>query len=184
MDKTKWRKVLAGKILYLKYAGIIFLVLGATAVSVGADFYNSLKYYINGCLSEIPLSSEIMSGMNQVLYSKIVVFLVVAAALSLLAAYKIFSPVYKLKKAMKKVENGNIDHKMNREKNETYLSGGFNDMMDSIRKRRDADIETVNKNLSELEGLQEKIIEDDIKEDIERVKENLTYVKNNWRGKT
>ena len=181
MNKKSFKNIISGPLAYLKYFGIVFLAVALSAALAFTDFYISINNYLNSALGEIPLHGEIIAGLDHIMYSKIVVFIVIALGLSLLAGYKIFRPFLKLKKNMVRAKNSNFYSKEKDKTGEKFLSREFNEIIDIIQKKKVTDIKKIDESLNRLEKLKDKITNQDLKEEIETIESILKYVKSNWR---
>ena len=92
MKRDKRQRIIVRKTLQFKYASVVFFAMLITAVTVGADFYYSFYGFVGEYLEEIPGIDQLLSNMNQLLYAKIVVLLIIAVAASILVSHKFVGP--------------------------------------------------------------------------------------------
>jgi methyl-accepting chemotaxis protein len=178
----KRRQLIIKKSFQIKYAVIVFLAVTVTAVAVGTDFYISIQGFLKQYLEDIPGVSEYIQSMNQIMYGKILVLIVIAVVVSFIVSHKFAGPIFKLEKSMLKVKEGDLTYKMYlRDGDEfTQMADIFNDTVAKFRKAVESD-----RRLAEdiRSGLEEIKVSDDgnLKERIEELKEKADKISSDWK---
>ncbi len=70
----------------IRYAVTVFFAVLAAGAAVGGNFYYSLYNFVETSLAGFPGRENILEGMNQILYSQIIVLIVVGAGVSVIAS--------------------------------------------------------------------------------------------------
>ena len=183
IKKFKRRQVIIKKSFQLKYAAVVLAAVLVTAVTVGADFYYSLNVFMREYLGEFPQIKELMESMNQMIYAKIVVLLVIAVAVSLLVSHKFAGPLFKLEKTLINLHKGDLTEKMYLRAGDElkdfseYINGIISNFSDWVKNDRSRAGEAISK----LEDIKNKIDNLDAKEEIEKIQNNLKGIAQNWK---
>ncbi|MEA3507146.1 MAG: HAMP domain-containing protein [Elusimicrobiota bacterium] len=179
--KFKRRQLIIKKSFQIKYAVIVFLAVMVTAFAVGADFYISIQAFAGEYLQEIPGAEKYMQSMNQIMYGKILVLMVIAVVISFIVSHKFAGPVFKLEKSMDKVKKGDLTHKMYlREGDEfTRLAEIFNGLVSEFRESVELDRRLAADIKSELEEI-EPSLDAETKEKVEAIKEKADKITGDW----
>lgn len=179
--KFKRRQLIIKKAFQIKYAVIVFLAVTVTALAVGADFYLQIQTFIGGQLQQIPGGESYMQSMNQLMYGRILVLLVIAVVVSFIVSHKFAGPIYKLEKSMDKVKKGNLTYKMYlREGDEfTQLAELFNELVYEFRESVELDRRLAAEIKSELEKI-EPSLDKETKEKVEAIKEKADKLTGDW----
>lgn len=182
--QIKRNQILVMRTFQLKYAAVILIAMLITAVSVGADFYISLHGFIREYLKDLPDRSleQLMVSMNQLLYAKIVVLILIAVAISLYVSHKFAGPVIHIEKSIEKVSKGDLTHKI-------YLRAGdelkdlanyFNYMTGRFKEIVKTDRSTINEALKQIEVIKNKIADISSKDELDKVRKHLAGVTSFW----
>ncbi|MFC2061863.1 HAMP domain-containing protein [Elusimicrobiota bacterium] len=176
-------KIIIKKVIQLKYAVVVLLAMLITAVTVGADFYYSLHGFMKEYLEEIPAFDQLMNNLNQLMYAKIVVLFIIAVAISLLVSHKFMGPIFKLEESIKKVSEGDLTYKMRLRAGDELKSVSeiFNFMLDRFRKWVELDKRITREVSGRLGIIKNKIEDNEIKEEIEELRNDLEKVAENWK---
>ncbi len=73
----------------VKYALTVFFAVLAAGAVVGGNFYYYIYNFVGYHLTGFPGRESILEGMNQILYSQIVVLIVVGAGISVIASLQL-----------------------------------------------------------------------------------------------
>ena len=181
--KFKRRQVIIKKSFQLKYAAIVFTAVLATAVTVGGDFYYSLNVFIKEYLGEFPQIKELMESMNQMIYAKIIVLLVIAVAVSLLVSHKFAGPLFKLEKGLINLHKGDLTQKMYIRTGDELknFSDYFNSIISNFSNWVKNDRSRADEAISKLEDIKNRTDKSDIKKEIEEIQNNLKEIAQNWK---
>jgi methyl-accepting chemotaxis protein len=182
-EKIKRRKIIVKKV-QLKYAAVILIAMLVTAVTVGADFYVRLYGFIGDFLKDLPDRNveNLMSSMNQLMYAKIIVLIVIAVAISLYVSHKFAGPIVHLEKSIERIASGDLTHKIYLRSGDElkYLADYFNYMVGRFKSFVESDRKITNDVLVKLEEIKEKVIDTESKEKIESIQADLRKITENW----
>lgn len=185
-EKIKRRKIVV-KMVQIKYAAVILIAMLVTAVTVGADFYVRLYGFIGEFLKDLPDRNveNLMNSMNQLMYAKIVVLIVIAIAISLYVSHKFAGPIVHIEKSMEKIASGDLTHKIYFRAGDElkYLADYFNYMVSRFKSFVERDRQITQDVLVKLEEIKEKVIDADAKEEIDGIQEDLRRISENWKTK-
>ena len=184
-EKAKRKKILIKGTLQLKYAALVLVAMLVTAVTVGADFYIRLHGFMKEFLKDLPGRNieQFMFNMNQLMYAKIIVLLLIAIAVSLYVSHKLAGPIFRIEESIGEVSKGDLTHRVYlRSKDELkYLASYFNYMVTTFKGWIESDRKTAQSVILDLEEIKNKVIDNESKEKIESMQERLKNITINWK---
>jgi len=184
-EKSKRSKILVKRALQLKYALVVLLAMLATVVTVGADFYIRLHSFIKEFLKDLPEHSidQLMMNMNQLMYAKIIVLLIIAVAISLYVSHKFAGPIVRIEKSIEQISRGDLTEKVYFRSGDElkHLAHYFNYMTGRLKTEVKKDRDAVKDALDRLEELKGRVVDTDAREEIDKIQENLREVTEYWK---
>ena len=183
--KIKRSKIVVKSKIQLKYAAVVLISMLVTAVTVGADFYIRLYGFVGDFLKDLPGRNieQLMTNMNQLMYAKIIVLLLIAIAISLYVSHKFAGPLVHLEKSIEKVSKGDLTHKIYFRSGDDikYLADYFNYMTGRLKGFVANDRRVVNEVVQQLESIKSKVIDVEAKKEIEDISAKLGQVTESWK---
>lgn len=184
-EKSKRSRIVVKGTLQLKYAAVVLIAMLVTAVTVGADFYIRLHGFIKEFLKDLPEHNVelFMTNMNQLMYAKIIVLLIIAVAVSLYVSHKFAGPIVHIEKSIGKVANGDLTHKVYFRAGDELknLADYFNFMINRFKGFVESDRKTTHEIMRKLEELKSKVVDIEAKEEIENMQTRLQNVTEHWK---
>jgi len=182
-EKKARHRVLIKKSFQLKYAAIVFLAVLITAVTVGGDFYYSLHSFLKEYLSEIPQFDVLLESMNQLIYAKIIVLLIIAVGVSLLISHKFAGPMFNLEKSLMRLHTGDLTKRMYLRAGDElkHLSDYYNKIINRFTGWIKRDREIKKEVIEELEELKIKADSRETRQKIEDLQNKLHEISSNWK---
>ncbi|MBN2406515.1 MAG: methyl-accepting chemotaxis protein [Elusimicrobia bacterium] len=183
MSAYKRQRVIVRKTLQFKYTLIVLIAMLVTAVTVGADFYYSLQGFVGDYLKDIPGIDQLLKNMNQLMYAKVTVLVVLAAAVSVLVSHKFVGPVFKLEKNLEEISRGNLTHQVHLRSGDElkHISELLNDMIKNFRTWIKKDSDIASETAARLTVMKSKLSDPALLEEIEDIKAKLEQVSGNWK---
>ncbi len=184
-EKMKRSRIIVKRTLQLKYAAVVLVAMLITAVTVGADFYIRLHGFIKDFLRDLPDRNieQLMINMNQLMYAKIIVLLLIAIAISLYVSHKFAGPIFHIEKSIGKVAEGDLSQKIYFRSGDElkYLADYFNYMITKVKEWVRSDRAIVEETVKKLEEIKDKVVDTAAKEDINNLQQNLKKVGSHWK---
>ncbi|MFH1415956.1 MAG: methyl-accepting chemotaxis protein [Elusimicrobiota bacterium] len=184
-EKSKRSQIVVKRTLQLKYAAVVLLAMLATALTVGADFYIRLHGFVKDFLGDLPDRSieQLMMNMNQLMYAKLVVLILIATAISLYISHKFAGPIVHIEKSIGIVANGDLTHKVYFRSGDElkHLADYFNYMMGQIRIAVGDDRAAISEVTAKLDYLKSKVVDNDAKEELDGIIAKLKNVTGFWK---
>ncbi|MFC2091945.1 HAMP domain-containing protein [Elusimicrobiota bacterium] len=184
-EKSKRSRIVVKTTLQLKYAAVVLVAMLVTVVTVGADFYIRLHGFIQDFLKDLPGYNveELMTNMNQLMYAKIIVLLIIAIAISLYISHKFAGPIVHIEKSIEKVSTGDLTHKVYFRSGDElkHLAHYFNYMVGKMKQAVENDRKITHRVMGELEKLKDKVIDEEAKNRIGDMQTSLQKVTEYWK---
>lgn len=135
-QKNKRKSVLVENKLQLKYVLLVFLVIVLTALTIGI----SNVYIIKSVNHLYPGSSDlqtIISKLNQMMIGQVIVLIVLGVSISMLISHKVAGPIYRFRKSMVIVSQGNYSYRINLRKHDDMqdLAQLFNQVVTKLEQK-------------------------------------------------
>lgn len=182
-NTNKRKQVIVKRSLQIKYSIIVLSAVLVTAVTVGGDFYYSLHSFMEMYLSEIPGIEILMNNLNQLMYAKIIVLLIIAVAVSILVSHKFAGPILKMEKSLNEISSGDLTYRMHLRagdelKNMAWI---FNDMVEKFKGWVENDRRIIKEAAQKLESVRNKIENNELRKELEGIRTNLEQATQNWK---
>lgn len=184
-EKFKRSRIIVKGTLQLKYAAVVLVAMLITAVTVGADFYIRLHGVMKEFLKDLPDHNVelLMASMNQLMYAKIIVLLIIAVAVSLYVSHKFAGPIVNIEKSIEIVAKGDLTRKVYFRAGDElkYLADYFNFMINRFRGFVGNDRKIIREISGKLDKLKGRVIDIEAKEEIENIQSRLQKVTEHWK---
>ncbi len=116
-QKNKRKSVLVESKIQFKYMLLVFLAIVLTALTVGISNF----YIIKSVNQLFPWSLElqtIISKLNQMMIGQVLVLIVIGVGISMILSHKIAGPIYRFRKSMEIISQGNFSHRISLRKHD------------------------------------------------------------------
>ncbi len=184
-ERLRRRKVIVKRSLQLKYALIILAAVLVTAMTVGIDLYFSLHGFMREYLSGLPHYEQLMSNVNQLMYAKVVVLLVISVAVSFLISHKFAGPIYRLEKSLKKIAAGDLTGELSLRKGDELkgLAEYFNNTVSQLHSRAARDRNRAQRSVEKIDELIKKgnFSKKETEENLKKIKDEMEAIASDWK---
>lgn len=132
------KKLLVDRRIQLRYMRTIVLLLAFFAVALGISNYVITGFVLRAAQLGSYAEKYFYQIYNRIVYLialEIVVFIVVAAIISIFTSHRFAGPISRIKEAMNAVKAGNLNYRIKIRKGDDLINvvGEFNQMLDGIQ---------------------------------------------------
>ncbi len=184
-EKSKRKQIIVKRTLQLKYAATVLIAMLVTAVTVGADFYIRVYGLMKDFLKDLPAHNieHLMMNMNQLMYAKIIVLLVIALVISVYVSHKFAGPIVNIEKNIAQVAEGDLSRKVYFRTGDDlkHLADYFNYMTGKIKGTVESDRKIIGEVMKKLEALKIEVAGSEMRDRIEGMQSRLQKVTEYWK---
>ncbi len=151
--RSKRRRYVVDRRFQLKFTAFVVVSAGIFAVTVMAEYYGYFGRSVSSNLLDPGLLFLFLAA-NKLLLIKLVLFLGVFLAVSVLLSFRIAGPLFNLQRSFRAVAEGALFHRARfRQKDELHeVAEEFNRMMETLQKKVEGDRGTAEEMIEALEA--------------------------------